>query len=270
MKSDNQVNSNKVRKVSSSTDLYSFLEEKYDQYNRHSFIETDPISIPHLFDKQEDIEIAGFLAATIAWGQRTTIIKNAKKLMLLMDNAPFDFVMNHSKNDLNRLNNFKHRTFNQIDCVFFIQSLQNIYANYNGMEKLFAGGLTDNNNMQNAINYFKTVFFEIEHSTRTQKHISDPMKKSAAKRINMFLRWMVRKDKRGVDFGIWKNISPADLHMPLDVHSGTVARKLGLLQRAQNDWQAVVELTEVLKQFDPKDPVKYDFALFGLGAFEKF
>ena len=247
-------------------EIYQLLEEKYDQFNRKSFIASDPISIPHLFSKKEDIEIAGFLAATIAWGQRKTIINNANKLVKLMDNSPYDFILNHTIKDLLRFNEFKHRTFNSIDICYFITSLKNIYNNHNGLESVFS----EKEDMQNAIHYFKTIFFELEHPNRTTKHVSDPLKNSAAKRINMFLRWMVRNDKRGVDFGIWNSIKTECLMCPLDVHSGNVARKLGLLKRSQNDWKAVTELTNNLKKFDLKDPVKYDFSLFGLGVFEKF
>lgn len=251
----------------SSTEILELLETKYDEFNRVSFIDDDPISIPHLFKRKEDIEIAGFLSATIAWGQRKTIIKNAHQLVELMDMSPFDFVMQHNKKDLNRFDHFKHRTFNKIDICFFIQSLANIYQNHGGLETVFAKYPED---MQQNIAHFKSIFFEIEHPARTQKHVSDPLKNSSAKRLNMMLRWFCRKDKRGVDFGIWKNIDPKNLMIPLDVHSGNVARKLGLLKRTQNDWKAVVELTDNLKKFDEKDPIKYDFSLFGLGVFEKF
>lgn len=248
-------------------EILELLEDKHDKFNRVSFIESDPISIPHLFLKKEDIEIVGFLTATISWGQRVTIIKNANKLVELMDLTPFDFVMNHTTNDLKRFDNFKHRTFNSIDVAFFIASLKNIYLNNGGLEEVFS---THSNNMQESIHYFRNVFFEIEHPQRTKKHISDSMNNSAAKRINMFLRWMVRNDKRGVDFGLWKKIHPKHLMCPLDVHSGNVARKLGLLNRPQNDWKAVEELTTNLIKYDPNDPIKYDFSLFGLGVFEKF
>lgn len=248
-------------------EIFELLEDKYDKFNRVSFIESDPISIPHLFSKKQDIEIAGFLAATISWGQRITIIKNANELMSLMDLAPYDFVMNHTKSDLNRFNNFKHRTFNAVDLSFFIESLKNIYINKGGLEKVFAKYPTD---MQKSIHYFREVFFEINYPNRTKKHVSDPLNNSAAKRINMFLRWMVRNDNRGVDFGIWKKIESKNLMCPLDIHSGNVARKLGLLNRTQNDWKATDELTQALIQFDKEDPIKYDFSLFGLGVFEKF
>jgi len=251
----------------SNDEIYQLLETKFDLFNRVSFIEDDPISIPHLFTDTKDIEIAGFMSATIAWGQRKTIIKNANKLVELMDMAPYQFVTEHLPKDLKRFNDFKHRTFNGTDAQFFIASLQNIYHNHGGLENVFA---IHSQNMQLSIANLKSIFFEIEHPSRTQKHVSDPLKNSAAKRINMFLRWMVRKDNRGVDFGIWNSIKPSDLMCPLDVHSGNVARKLGLLSRTQNDWKATVELTKKLKQFDREDPIKYDFSLFGLGVYEKF
>lgn len=248
-------------------EIFELLEEKHDKFNRVSFIESDPISIPHLFSKPQDIEIAGFLASTIAWGQRVTIIKNANQLMQLMDLAPHDFVMNHVPADLKRLEKFKHRTFNGIDLTFFISSLKNIYQTHHSLENVFAQYPT---NMQQSIHHFRNRFFELEHPQRTTKHVSDSMNNSAAKRINMYLRWMVRNDNRGVDFGLWKNIKPKDLMCPLDVHSGNVARKLGLLNRTQNDWKAVEELTTNLRKYDINDPIKYDFSLFGLGVFERF
>lgn len=247
--------------------IFDLLEEKYEKFNQPNFIASDPISIPHLFQHKEDIEIAGFLAATIAWGQRKTIVTNANKMIALMDMQPYDFILNHSNKELKRFASFKHRTFNGDDMIFFIKALQHIYKNYGGLEAVFSRYPLD---MKLTIHYFKQVFFEIQHPKRTTKHIADPLKKSAAKRINMFLRWMVRNDKKGVDFGLWKTIKPAELMCPLDVHSGNVARKLGLLHRTQNDWTAVDELTSALKKFDANDPVKYDFSLFGLGVFEKF
>jgi uncharacterized protein (TIGR02757 family) len=251
-------------------DLKEFLEEKYNQYNRPEFIASDPISIPHLFSKKEDIEIAGFLAATIAWGQRVTIIKNANALINLMDASPYDFIMNANQKELKKVAMFKHRTFNGIDAAFFFKSLQNIYLNHGGLQNAFLLNNTKKTILLiDAITHFRNTFFSIPYPERTTKHVSSPADNSSAKRICMFLRWMVRNDKRGVDFGIWKT-SPSLLMCPLDVHSGNVARKLGLLKRTQNDWKAVVELTESLKQFDHNDPVKYDFALFGLGVFEKF
>ena len=261
------------------SELKSFLDEKVIQYNTLNFIESDPVQIPHLFSQKEDIEIAGFLSATIAWGNRKMIIKNAHKMMDLMGNSPYDFVMSHSKNDLEKLKSFVHRTFNGQDFVSFIRSLQHIYKNHDGLESVFSKNYNfyDNGNfngkiinLQNSISEFKKSFFEIPHQNRTQKHISDPMNGSAAKRINMYLRWMCRQDNKGVDLGIWKSISPSLLSCPLDVHSGNVARKLGLLTRKQNDGKALAELDLKLRELDPNDPVKYDFALFGLGVFEGF
>jgi len=251
------------------SELKSFLDEKVEVYNRPDFIESDPIQIPHLFTQKEDIEIAGFLAATIAWGNRKMIINNAKKMMDLMGNAPYDFIMSHNEDDLERFSTFVHRTFNSQDFVGFIKSLQHIYQNHNGLEAVFAAH-QEPNSMQKSISEFKKTFFEINHLLRTEKHISDPMNGSAAKRINMYLRWMCRQDHKGVDLGIWKSIPPAALSCPLDVHSGNVARKLELLTRKQNDAKALFELDTNLRLLDPNDPVKYDFALFGLGVFEGF
>lgn len=249
--------------------LKEFLDEKVDAYNQAQFIESDPIQIPHQFRAKEDIEIAGFLTAAIAWGNRKMIIKNAQQLMTLMGNSPYDFVMNHREGQLDQLLNFKHRTFNGTDLHCFVKSLQNIYLHHGGLEKLLSRH-ANTSDLQNSIHHFKKHFFELEHPLRTTKHIADPRKGSAAKRINMFLRWMVRTDQRGVDFGIWKSLEPSQLSCPLDVHSGKVARKLGLLKRKQNDARAVQELDIELRKLDPSDPVKYDFALFGLGVFEKF
>jgi uncharacterized protein (TIGR02757 family) len=251
------------------SELKDFLDEKVNQYNNLDFIDSDPVQIPHLFSLKEDVEIAGFLSATIAWGNRKMIIKNAHKMMDLMGNAPYDFVMSHKESDLERLESFVHRTFNGQDFASFIRSLQHIYKNHNGMEAVFLRN-QESLSMQKSISEFKKVFFEIPHPHRTQKHISDPLNGSAAKRINMYLRWMCRQDNKGVDLGIWKSISPASLSCPLDVHSGNVARKLSLLTRKQNDSKALSELDKNLRLLDDKDPVKYDFALFGLGVFESF
>jgi uncharacterized protein (TIGR02757 family) len=250
-------------------DLKEFLDEKVLQYNNTSFITSDPIQIPHQFSRKEDIEISGFLTAILAWGNRKVIIDKSKLLMELMGNSPFDFVMSHKTRDLEKLNDFVHRTFNETDCKFFIKSLRNIYKNHNGMEYLFTMSQGEEY-MHNSIIIFREIFFEVEHWVRTRKHIPDPRTGAAAKRIHMFLRWMVRNDKNGVDFGIWKDISPSKLSCPLDVHTGNIARKLGLIDRKQNDLKALFELDEKLRNFDPNDPVKYDFALFGLGAFEGF
>ncbi|MBC3846455.1 TIGR02757 family protein [Winogradskyella echinorum] len=250
-------------------ELKDFLDEKVILYNNPKFIESDPIQVPHRFSKKEDIEIAGFLTATIAWGNRKSIINNANKMMELLDHSPFEFIMQHQDTDLEKLMPFVHRTFNGYDFIQFIKSLQHIYQNHKGLEALFAKNAKDGS-LQNSIHEFKNVFFEIPHLERTKKHVSDPLKNSAAKRINMFLRWMVRNDNNGVDFGIWHSLSPTQLSCPLDVHSGNVARKLGLLKRKQNDGKSLAELDTSLKQLDPNDPVKYDFALFGLGVFEGF
>ncbi len=252
-----------------SSELKSFLDEKVVLYNNPKFIESDPIQIPHGFSLKEDIEIAGFLTATIAWGNRKMIINNAKKLMDFMGNSPYDFVMEHETHHLENLSTFVHRTFNSDDAVTFIKALQHIYKNHEGLETVFTKNQSEFS-MQNGISVFKKIFFETEHLQRTTKHISDPNNGSAAKRINMFLRWMVRQDKAGVDFGIWKNIPASKLSCPLDVHSGNVARKLELLTRKQNDGKALNELDIALRKLDAKDPVKYDFALFGLGVFEGF
>jgi len=251
------------------TELKDFLDEKVILYNNPKFIESDPIQIPHQFSLKEDIEIAGFLTATIAWGNRKMIINNANKLMEMLGNSPYDFVMEHQEHHLESLETFVHRTFNGQDCITFIKALQNIYTNHNGLEMAFAKN-QQALSMQDSIAVFKKLFFEVQHQQRTTKHVSDPNAGSAAKRLNMYLRWMVRKDNKGVDFGIWKNIPTAALSCPLDVHSGNVARKLGLLSRKQNDGKALSELDTALREMDANDPVKYDFALFGLGVFEGF
>lgn len=248
------------------SEIRDLLEEKVIQYNNPKFIESDPIQIPHQYSLKEDIEIAGFLTATISWGNRKMIIRNAQNMMNILGNSPFDFIMQKNHNHIDR---YVHRTFNEIDLNYFIKALHNIYTKHKGLESIFSTH-TDSDNLQNSIHEFKQIFFEIEHPARTQKHVSDPFKGSAAKRINMFLRWMIRKDNAGVDFGIWESISPSSLSCPLDVHSGNVARKLGLLTRKQNDAKALSELDSSLRAMDSNDPVKYDFALFGLGVFEKF
>ncbi|WP_228237368.1 TIGR02757 family protein [Allomuricauda sp. M10] len=250
-------------------ELKEFLDAKVLEYNHPRFLEDDPLQIPHRFTKKEDIEISAFLASTIAWGNRKSIINNASKLMDLMDHAPHDFVMGHQADDLEKLSRFVHRTFNGIDLGYFVTSLKNIYANHSGLEGVFTT-YQQQDSMQPAISKFKEIFFELPHETRTAKHVSDPLKGSAAKRINMFLRWMVRDNSTGVDFGLWKNISPSKLSCPLDVHTGNVGRKLKLLKRKQSDAKALAELDRNLRKLDPSDPVKYDFALFGLGVFEKF
>ena len=250
-------------------DLKEFLDEKVLFYENPKFITSDPIQIPHLFSQKEDIEIAAFLTSIISWGNRTMIIRNASKMMELLDNSPHDFILNHEKKDLKNLEGFVHRTFNGIDFIYFIKALRNIYNSHKGLEAAFSQkGNTAN--MYENIHLFKRTFFELEHEKRTEKHVSDPLNGSAAKRLNMYLRWMVRPATKGVDFGIWEQLSTAQLSCPLDVHSGNVARSLGLLKRKQNDHKALIELDTALRKFDPLDPVKYDFALFGLGVYEGF
>ncbi len=247
-------------------EIKPFLDSLVLKYNQTAFIEADPILIPHRFSKKEDIEIAAFISATLAWGNRKTILKSAGQFMTWMDNQPFDFVMNACENDLKSFLKFKYRTFNGIDSLFFIQSIRNIYVQHQGLEAVFSHGYFQNNEIKTAIGYFRQLFFSIPNPERTKKHVANPMEGSAAKRLNMFLRWMVRSDDQGVDFGLWKQIPMSALYIPLDVHSGSIARQLGILNRTQNDWKAVEHLTQKLREFDPLDPVKYDFALFGAGV----
>ena len=247
-----------------------FLEEKVLCYNRPEFIENDPVLIPRSFSRKENMEISGFLVSSFAWGNRNSILKNAGNLMALMENDPYEFITTASDGDLNRLSRFIHRTMNGDDMIFFVKSLRNIYRNSGGLETLFTGSWQRTRNMQKVLIDFRRMYFSIPFPERSCRHIADVNAGSAAKRLNLFLRWMVRSDDRGVDLGIWNGIPPAALMLPLDVHTGRVARKLELLQRRQNDWKAVEEVTSVLREMDPEDPVKYDFALFGLGIFEKF
>jgi uncharacterized protein (TIGR02757 family) len=250
-------------------ELKEFLDFKVTQYNTKAFIQDDPIRIPHQFKLKEDIEISGFLVATIAWGNRKSIVKSGERMIDLMGESPYDFVMSATPKQIASLNGFVHRTFNGDDFATFLKAIRNLYKNHGGFENVFAKHATPES-VQPAIHEFKKVFFTIKHNERTEKHVSDPFKNSAAKKINMWLRWMVRKDKAGVDFGLWKTVNPSQLSCPLDVHSGNVARMLGLLKRNQNDAQALSELDANLRKMDNQDPVKYDFALFGLGVFEKF
>jgi uncharacterized protein (TIGR02757 family) len=256
--------------IDSVENIQSFLDQKVNSFNRTSFIETDPIQVPTLFTTKENIEIAGFLAATLAWGQRPTIIRNALKLMELMHNDPIEFLLSTPETEWKGFVDFKHRTFNGIDCIYFLKALRNIYLNHGGLEQVFTIGFQKDQTIYSALIYFRKVFFELDHEHRTEKHISDVMKGAAGKRLNMYLRWMIRSDQSGVDFGLWKQIPASTLMLPLDVHTGNISRKLGLLVRTQNDWRAVEEITAKLREFDPEDPIKYDFALFGLGVFEKF
>jgi uncharacterized protein (TIGR02757 family) len=250
-------------------ELKEFLVEKVDLYNRPSFIENDPISIPHRFSKKEDIEIAGFLAATIAWGNRKMILKSSVRMMEILEDSPYEFIVNSSECELDQAIRFVHRTFNSVDLAYFLKALRNIYRNKGGLETIFETYKTSDS-LQPALHELHNIFFELPHERRTERHVSDPYKGSSAKKLNMYLRWMIRKDDKGVDFGIWDSISPSILSCPLDVHSSSVARKLGLLKRKQNDAKAVVELDAILRGLDKDDPVKYDFALFGLGVFENF
>ncbi|MFD2037271.1 TIGR02757 family protein [Belliella marina] len=253
-------------------DLKDFLDSKVEKYNQPGFIPLDPISIPHGFTKKQDIEITGFVASILAWGQRKTIINKCVELFAMMDNAPHDFIKNHSENDLKPFLNFKHRTFNDIDTLYFIEFFKWYYSKFESLETAFLQGYeADVNAMGHLLTNFHDFFFQLPDSPkRTRKHIATPRRKAACKRINMFLRWMVRKDSCGVDFGIWETIKPSQLICPCDIHVDRVGRKLGLITRKQTDWQTAVELTERLRLFDPSDPVKYDFALFGLGIEEKF
>lgn len=246
------------------------LEDRFRKYNQPTFIPHDPIVIPHSFNQKQEIEIAGLFAAMLAWGQRATIIKKCRELMARMDNAPYSFIRKHQEADLKALVGFKHRTFNDTDLLYLVYFLQQYYQTHESLEDAFTAQGTLTDQKLRLENFFNTVFSLPEAPNRTRKHISTPARKSACKRINMYLRWMVRQDEQGVDFGIWKTIKPADLVCPCDVHVGRVARKLGLITRPQTDWETATELTQHLREFDPTDPVKYDFALFGLGIEEKF
>ncbi|QDW25541.1 TIGR02757 family protein [Pedobacter sp. KBS0701] len=275
-------------------ELKNFLDSKVEQYNQPDFIANDPVCIPHLFEKKQDIEISGFFAAVLAWGQRKTIINKCRELLERMDNAPHDFVIHHSDDDLRRLLNFKHRTFNDTDLLYFISFFKQHYQNFDSLEQAFipqqdifrseyleisstkrsveVSSIADLHfTIEQALNHFRSYFFSLEDFPhRTKKHISSPQQKSTCKRLNMFLRWMVRADDKGVDFGIWNTLKSKDLICPCDVHVDRVGRLLGLINRKQTDWLTAVELTTHLKEFDPLDPVKYDFALFGLGVEKEF
>lgn len=258
--------------VKDNNSLIDFLNAKVEEYNQPSFIKDDPILIPHLFTKKQDIEIAGFFASIFAWGGRITIINKSKELINLMNMAPYDFVINHKENDLKKLLHFKHRTFNATDLLYFIEFLKFHYTNYNSLETAFTKWIKPGDeNIEQGLIGFYNYFFSLEDVPgRTKKHIATPQKKSTCKRLNMFLRWMVRNDNKGVDFGIWDNIKPAQLICPVDLHVARVAKHFNLLNRKQTDWQTALELTEYLRTLDVNDPVKYDFALFGLGAVEKY
>lgn len=245
-------------------DLKEFLDEKAARYNHPSFIEDDPVQIPHLFSAKEDIEIAGFLAATIAWGNRKSVLASAHKMMAHMGNSPYDFVRSFTESDLDRLDGFVHRTFNAGDLRTFMRGLRHLYENHGGMEAIFSAH-APSGHLHDAIHDFKKRFFEVAHERRTQKHIADPLKNSAAKRVHLFLRWMVRQDQAGVDLGLWKSVPMHVLSCPLDVHSGRVGRALGLIHHRQDNRKALEELDAALRAFDATDPARYDYALFGLG-----
>lgn len=246
-----------------------YLDFLNQRYNCPDFIADDPISVPHRYQQQSDIEIAAFLAATIAWGQRRTIVRNAHSIVDRMDDAPYQFVTQATDKDLDALNGFVHRTFNDFDLRYFVLSLQNIYANHGGLGIFFQSRYAHHSDLRPVLSEFWKLFFEAPHLPRTTRHLSSIDKGAACKRLNMFLKWMVRQDTNGVDFGIWREIPPSALYLPLDVHSGNTARSLGLLERKQNDWRAVEEITAVLREFDSQDPVKYDFALFCAGIYKE-
>lgn len=256
--------------------LRDFLEEKVLTYNHPSFIAKDPVSVPHQFSKKQDIEIAGLFAAVFSWGNRTTIIQKSNELMVRMDHAPFDFIRNHQPADLKRFLSFKHRTFNATDLLYFIRFLKFHYGQSDSLETAFLISpketrVGDEEVVKEALNIFYKRFFSLKDAPRrTQKHIASPDKNSTCKRLNMYLRWMVRHDKHGVDFGIWNKIATADLICPVDLHVARVARRFGLISRKQTDWLTAMELTEALRALDKNDPVKFDFALFGMGVTEKF
>ncbi|KAA3438646.1 TIGR02757 family protein [Rufibacter hautae] len=252
--------------------LENLLEDRYRKYNTLDFIPHDPVSIPHLFTQKQDIEIAGFFASILAWGQRKTIINKCRELLQRMDNAPYQFITQHQDEDLKNLLGFKHRTFNDTDLLYLVYFFRWFYEQHESLEQAFLGDVTEPISFQKGrLEHFYNLVFSLpEAPHRTRKHISTPAKKSACKRINMYLRWMVRQDEQGVDFGIWNRMSPADLVCPCDMHVQRVSRRLGLIQRVQSDWAMAEELTQNLRQFDPTDPVKYDYALFGLGIEEKF
>jgi uncharacterized protein (TIGR02757 family) len=254
-----------------SQQLKDYLDAKAAYYNQPAFIGEDPISIPHRYSQLQDIEISGLFAAILAWGNRTTIINKCTELMELFDNSPYDFIRNHEARDRMRFMNFKHRTFNGLDLLYFVEFLQHYYSNVTSLEFAFSGHLDESDtDVEKAIAGFHKIFFALEHPERTRKHISTPARNSACKRLNMFLRWMVRKDTSGVDFGMWHHISPSQLVCPMDVHVSRVATRLGLIRNADPTWATAIELTERLRELDPEDPVKYDFALFGLGVVEKY
>ncbi|MDP4185079.1 MAG: TIGR02757 family protein [Bacteroidota bacterium] len=248
--------------------LGSFLEEKYNLYNRLEFIKDDPIQVPHYFTRKEDIEISAFLTATISWGQRQTIIRNAWRLMEILRYSPYDSLLDDNNLNSEMVSGFVHRTFNAQDAFYFLKSLRNIYLNHGGLEKVFTDGYQKTGTVYGALIHFRKIFFELPYPEHCQRHLANVEKGATAKRLNMFLKWMVRSDGIGVDFGLWKKIPASSLMLPLDVHTGNVSRALDLLIRKSNDWKAVEEITAKLRVFDPDDPIRFDYALFGLGAVE--
>lgn len=252
------------------SEIKEFLEEKYLQYNNPSFIESDPVSIPHMFQESRDREISGFLTAAIAWGRRDLILRSSRLMLDLMDNSPYEFIASSNEAEFQQFSRFVHRTFNSTDLIYFIKGLRHIYSQYDSMEDAILQGMQNTNSIKDGLSHLRQIFFSLPHAMRNEKHFADITGGAAGKRLNMFLRWMVRHDNHGVDFGLWKKIDPSQLYIPLDLHSGNTARKLGILSRKMNDWKAVEELTAILRCFDPSDPVKYDFALFGLGVNERF
>jgi uncharacterized protein (TIGR02757 family) len=251
------------------TSLKPFLDAKVKEYEIPDFILSDPIQVPHRFSRKEDIEISSFLTATIAWGNRKSIINNSFKLIQLMNNSPYSFILHASETEIGKLASFRHRTFGGDDIIWFIYSLRNIYNNHGGLEEVFAKGYNIDNSVYSALKYFRSVFLETYGLTRSRKHVSNVMANSAAKRLNLMLMWLVRSNAGGVHFGIWEKIPASALMIPLDVHIGRVSRRIGLLSRKADDWKSVIELTTNLQLMDPRDPVKYDFALFGTGISEK-
>lgn len=252
-------------------DLKVLLDENVERFNSPAFITNDPISVPHQFYQKQDIEITAFWTAMLSWGQRVTIINKANELVALMNGRPYDFILNHNESDLKPFVNFKHRTFNGGDALYFIHFLNHFYNRHESLETAFTmHRMSDTDQMQEMLTGFHHYFFDSEYALpRTRKHVATPARKSTCKRLNMFMRWMVRNDNKGVDFGLWPNIPMSALKIPLDVHVEKVARKYGLLKRKQRDWQAVLEITDALYDFDPNDPVKYDYALFGEGVMDK-
>lgn len=246
-------------------ELRELLEALHDKYNNPDFIEADPISVPHSFSRREDIEISGFLASTIAWGNRKAIVKSARRMMSYMDNAPYDFTVNASDEELARLQSYVHRTFNGLDFISFVKALRHFYVSCGSIGEFFGQEYAAHGDMRPVLSRFRAEFFSCDHLPHCEKHLSSIDKGAACKRLNMYIRWMVRRDSRGVDFGLWSGVPMSALYLPLDVHSGNMGRALGLLSRKQSDWKAVEQITESLRGFDPSDPVRYDFSLFGAG-----